>query len=118
MRLTCRILGWVLVAAILVLSIVPPSVRPTTQASHGFEHLAIFLSAGIAFAIGYPSRLKILPGLLVLFCAVVELIQIWVPGRHARMTDFIVDALGSCFGVGLIYAAQRLRGASSVGPLS
>ena len=118
MRLACRIFAWSLAAAIIVLSVVPPSIRPTTQASHGLEHFAIFLITGVAFAAAYPNRLKTLLGLLILFCAAIELVQIWVPGRHARMTDFIVDALGSCFGLGLIYAGHRLRDASSLGPRS
>jgi VanZ family protein len=27
----------------------------------------------------------------IIFCAAVELMQLYVPGRHARLSDFIVD---------------------------
>jgi hypothetical protein len=32
-------------------------------------------------------------------------------GRHARMSDFLVDAASSCLGVGLSYALLKLRAA-------
>jgi VanZ family protein len=29
---------------------------------------------------------------------VLEILQIWAPGRHARFEDFVVDALAACAG--------------------
>jgi len=43
---------------------------------------------------------------------VLELLQLWMPGRHARLADFVVDALAACVGLALIgafdWATQRL----------
>jgi VanZ family protein len=42
-----------------------------------------------------------------------ELLQVYAPGRHARLEDFIVDALAICAGftagAGADFATRRLR---------
>jgi VanZ family protein len=104
----CRASAWLLALAIVVLSLVPPSYRPTTEASHNIEHLAIFLTTGFAFFVAYPDRPFALAAGLVIFCGAIELSQRWVPGRHARLSDFIVDAAATCIGVGVTCVAARL----------
>jgi VanZ family protein len=94
-----RLLAWILVAAVLALSLVPPSWRPITGTPHNFEHFAIFSLCGCAFGLGYRSGLHVLTIGLVAFSGLVEILQLMTPGRHARVTDFIVDALASCAGV-------------------
>ena len=86
----------------------PPSYRPVTEASHGFEHLAIFLATGLAFGAGYPSRPFRIAVALVIFSGTVELLQQWVPGRHARLSDFLVDGTAAEFGTLLAFTAMRL----------
>ena len=29
----------------------------------------------------------------------IEILQFWAPGRHARLEDFLVDALAACVGL-------------------
>ena len=103
--------AWLLAGIIVVLSLGPASVRPTTGAPHDLEHLLIFLATGMAFGFGYPDRFRLLTIALPTFAAAIEVAQIWVPGRHARMSDFLVDAAASCLGVGLSYAFVRLKAA-------
>ena len=103
--------AWLLAATIVVLSLGPPSVRPTTGAAHDLEHLLIFLATGMAFGLGYPRRVWLLTIALPIFAAAIEVAQNWVPGRHARISDFLVDAAASCLGVGLSYASLKLRAA-------
>jgi VanZ family protein len=94
-----RVVAWSLAAAIVVLSIVPPRFRPETALPHDLEHFAIFFATGVAFSISYqPKRLRLI-ALLVIFSGIVELSQLFVPGRHARVTDFVVDGLAVCAGV-------------------
>ena len=87
----CRASAWLLALAIVVLSLVPPSYRPITEVSHNIKHFAIFLTTGFAFCVAYPDRPFALATGLVIFCGAIELAQ--VPGRHARLSDFIVDAV-------------------------
>jgi VanZ family protein len=105
MQRICRFVGWILAVAIFVLSVVPPSGRPTTGVPHNMEHLLIFLAMGLAFAVGYRNRLPAVAGGLVLFCGAIEVVQIWVPGRHARLSDFLVDVAATGLGVAAVVAA-------------
>ena len=94
-----QVVGWLLVLAIVLLSFGPPSTRPVTGAGSNFEHLLIFLATGGAFGLGYPRRLwPLLTGLLI-FTASIEIAQLWIPGRHARLNDFLTDAAASWLGV-------------------
>jgi VanZ family protein len=111
----CRASAWLLALAIVVLSLVPPSYRPITEASHNLEHLAIFLATGFAFGVAYPDKSFALVIELVIFCGAIELAQRWVPGRHARLSDFIVDAAAACIGLGVASVAAILSG-SKRGP--
>jgi VanZ family protein len=97
--LSARIAAWLLAAIILILSVVPPWLRPETPAPHDLEHFAIFVAAGAAFGFGYNRRPIPLMAALVLFTGVIEAAQLFVPDRHARLSDFMVDALAACIGV-------------------
>jgi len=46
---------------------------------------------------------------LVIFAGVIEFAQLFVPGRHARLSDFIIDAFGACVGAALASVAARAR---------
>jgi VanZ family protein len=91
--------AWAALLAIVVLTVVPPNLRPTTEAPHDVEHAAAFLIAGVLFGLAYPARERILTIGAVAFCAVIEILQLYVPGRHARWIDFVVDAVASVSGV-------------------
>jgi VanZ family protein len=94
-----RVAAWALTAAIIVFSVVPPHLRPATPLPHNVEHFGIFYATGLAFALGYRHRNLLLPTLLVSFAAAVEVAQLFVPGRHARLTDFLFDAVAICIGL-------------------
>jgi VanZ family protein len=96
-----RFAGWLLVIIITALSLSPPGFRPETRTPHHFEHFAVFCATGIALGVGYNTNRGFLAAGLVLFAGAIEFAQIFAPGRHARLSDFIVDALALCVGVGL-----------------
>jgi len=100
-----RAVAWLALVAIIVLSLVPPGARPTTFIPHKIEHAGIFLLDGIAFAIAYRGYEWLLSIAGVIFCAGIELAQLVIPGRHARLSDFFVDAAATCIG---IFAASIL----------
>jgi VanZ family protein len=106
--LFARVLAWSLAGAILVLSVVPPFLRPNTGLPHDMEHFGIFCATGIAFGLSYHRNNLLLPPLLVIFAAGIELLQLAVPGRHARFLDFIVDALAICIGVMIALMARKV----------
>ena len=91
--------GWLLIFITVALSVVPPSYRPTTAASHNFEHAAIYLLTGAAFGAAYRNRVVVVMVGLLAFSGLIEIVQLLVPGRHARMLDFLVDSGAACVGV-------------------
>jgi VanZ family protein len=101
-----RISAWFLAAAIVVLSLVPSGLRPITGAPHAFEHFVIFAATGFAFGLGYGARYLILIE-LVIFAGAIELAQFTARGRHARLSDFIVDAFAACLGFLASYVMVR-----------
>jgi VanZ family protein len=94
-----RATAWFALAAIIVLSLVPPTVRPITFLPHKIEHAGIFLIDGVAFGIAYCGQEWLLSIGAVIFCASIELGQLTIPGRHARLSDFLVDAIAICVGI-------------------
>jgi VanZ family protein len=46
---------------------------------------------------------------LTAFAGAVEMAQLWPSGRHARVSDFIVDALAALIGVGVAWMALWSR---------
>lgn len=108
MRCSSQVVAWVLVFSIVVLSIVPPDYRVITDLPRPLEHLSIFLITGLAFGLGYPYRYLAQSIALILFAAAVELVQVWIPGRHARLSDLAAGVLGLCVGTSIAYVSTRL----------
>lgn len=102
-----KIASWTLAATIIILSVVPPSLRPETGVPHEIEHFLMYAVTGFTFGIAYELRYASLAIFLVMFAGFVEIAQLFVPGRHARLSDFIVDALAMC--VGALAVMLRLK---------
>ena len=101
-----RILAWVLVVEIVVASVVPASDRPETGVEHNFEHLLAFGLVGLVFALAYSWRPMVLLPFGIAFALLLELAQIPLPTRHARIEDFLVDAFGGILGIVVAYLAR------------
>jgi VanZ family protein len=102
-----RITAWLLLAGILILTLAPPQFRPETSLSHELEHAGIFLLAGISFEMGYPRREWLLCVGAIIYCSGIEAAQLLVSGRHARLSDFFVDAISAC--AAIILGSTLLR---------
>jgi len=115
-----RATAWFIFGAIIVLSLVPPGARPITFLPHKIEHAGIFLLDGVAFGIAYCGYERLLSVGAVIFCATIELAQLTIPGRHARLSDFFVDAIAICVGIlagsRLIRMTLRLKSALGLPP--
>ena len=105
-----RIAAWLLATIIVILSVVPPDLRPDTGVPHYLEHFAIYWVTGFAFGFGYERNRGLLALPLVGFSGAVELAQLIVPGRHARISDFLVDAIAISIGVLTAAQTERIRG--------
>src|ERR1700760_1612134 len=97
-----RIFAWLLAAAVTFATIGPPRLRPHSSLGQDGEHALAFVLIGLAFGLAYP-RQRMTVVVTVALIGVLELLQFLVPGRHARLEDFIVDAIAAC--VGFVMAA-------------
>ena len=112
LRTLFRVGGWACLAAIALLSVVSPGLRPVTNVPHDLEHALIFALAGYALMLGYPGRLLWRLAAVTAFAAAVELVQFFSPGRHPTLRDFAVDAASACAGVllaALVIQLWKLR---------
>jgi VanZ family protein len=108
MTLIFRIIAWLLTAAVTFATLGPPSYRPHSALGQDAEHALAFVLVGLAFGLAYPRRRLFTAGVAVVLIAVLELLQLWMPGRHARLEDFIVDALAACVGIAVAAMLDRL----------
>jgi VanZ family protein len=95
-----RRLSWLLLAAIFALSVVPAAVRPVV-APQTIEHAAAFAIAGVLFVFAHELTFIRGAAVAVAYSGLIELVQLFVPGRHARLSDFLIDALAALIGSAL-----------------
>jgi VanZ family protein len=107
-QIPARILAWVGILAIVVLSVVPATERPVTTVGPQLEHFAAFaLTAGM-FAIAYDLSFGRLALCALVFCGGIELLQMPLPTRHARVSDFLIDFVTSCFAFGVVMIGKKI----------
>jgi VanZ family protein len=108
-----RLFAWSLAAAVTFATLGPASLRPHAHLGQDGEHALAFVLVGVAFGLAYARHRLLTSVIAVLSIGLLEILQLWAPGRHARFEDFVVDALTACaglvFAAGLDWAAQRLR---------
>ena len=108
-----RLFAWCLAAAITFATLGPPRYRPHANLGQDGEHALAFVLLGLAFGFAYRQHRLLTAAIAVVMIGVLELLQLFVPGRHARLEDFVVDALTACVGLaiaaGADWAMQRWR---------
>jgi VanZ family protein len=103
MTIILRIIAWLLAAAVSFATLGPPDLRPHSNLGQNGEHSFAFVLTGLAFGLAYSQHRRLTAAIGLAAIGILELLQLWVPGRHARLQDFIVDALAA--GIGLVIAA-------------
>jgi VanZ family protein len=113
MTFILRITAWLLVVAVTFATLGPPQYRPHSPLGQDAEHALAFVLVGLAFGAAYARHRLLTAGIAVILIGVLELLQLWMPGRHARLQDFVVDALAACAGIAvaalLDWMMQRVR---------
>jgi VanZ family protein len=95
-RVALRVTAWVCIGALAVASWTPGQEMVRTGFNTRLEHVAAYLIAGIAVISAYPGRpIWTIAAILCAYAGVLELGQLFIPGRHAA----ILDWLGSSSGV-------------------
>ncbi|MCP3470970.1 VanZ family protein [Bradyrhizobium sp. CCGUVB1N3] len=118
MLVLLRLFAWLLAAAVSFATLGPPSLRPHSDLGQDGEHALAFVLVGLAFGLAYSQRRLSVAAIAVVLIGLLEVLQLWVPGRHARFEDFVVDALAACAGfvvsAAIDWAIVRFRGAAGV----
>jgi VanZ family protein len=108
-----RLFAWALAAAIAFATLGPPSYRPHSELGQNGEHALAFVLLGLAFGLAYKRDRWLTAFITMAMIGLVEILQLWTPGRHARLSDFIVNALAACIGLAaaavLDWLIQRSR---------
>ena len=84
MMITLRVFAWLLAAAVAFATLAPPESRPHSDLSQNGEHAVAFVLLGLAFGLAYAQRRLLTAATAVAMIGLIEILQLWVPGRHAR----------------------------------
>ena len=103
-----RLVAWALAAAVTFATLGPPSYRPHFALGQNGEHALAFVLVGLAFGMAYRRSRVLFAILAVAMTGALEIMQFWAPGRHARLSDFVVDALAACAGLAAAAAMDWL----------
>ena len=106
-----RLLTWVCIALVAVLSLSPGDYMTRTPAPGDLEHFFAYLGTGATASLGYKRRVGALVlGLLLCgYAGLLELGQNWSPGRHPDLIDFASSAGGVIAGLVLIGFWNAIR---------
>lgn len=102
------LLAWLILALVVFSTLSPIGMRPHLGAAH-VERFAAFALLGFLFCVVHPRRIGAVALCVVAGVAGLELLQMLVAGRHARVSDVAVKAAGGVFGVAAAWLFLRLR---------
>lgn len=101
--------AWFSLLGLVILTIIPADERPISGIQHDLEHFIAFSPAGFLLGLAYADRIRWLYPAVLAFALALELSQIALPSRHARVNDFIVDAVAACLGLAVAQVFRTSR---------
>ena len=108
MNAIVKLFAWSLAAAVTFSTLGPARLRPHAELGQNGDHAFAFILVGIAFGLAYRRNRPLTAVITVVLIGLLEILQLWVPGRHARLEDFVVDALAAGAGLLLVAAVDRV----------
>ena len=111
MTILLKAFAWLLAAAVAFATLGPPGLRPHSDLGQDGEHALAFVLIGLAFGLAYPQRRLQTAMIAVAMIGLIEILQFWAPGRHARLVGF----RRRCAGVVRRPRGRRLRSPGSIG---
>ncbi|MBS9719790.1 VanZ family protein [Tianweitania sp. BSSL-BM11] len=98
MRRVAVAAAWLGLIGIAFSTLSPIGLRPHLGGPN-YERLFAFALIGALFGLAYPKHLLRIAIIVVGFAVGLEILQMIIPGRHARMFDAVVKACGGMAGV-------------------
>lgn len=103
-----RFCAWLSVLGLAVASWTPGEHMIRTGLRGSFEHIAAYLISTLVFVSAFPRTSPwMIGGALSIYAGVLEMGQIYVPGRHSQLEDFAASCLGAAIIVVLISWIRR-----------
>lgn len=99
MTIILRLLAWGLAAAVAFATLGPAEQRPHLNLGQNGEHALAFVLLGLTFGLTHTRNRLHTAAFVIAFTGLIEILQFLAPGRHARMQDFVVDALAASLGL-------------------
>lgn len=93
-----RIAALLLLAAITFATLSPIQLRPHLGDAN-MERALAYVLFGFALSLGFPSRMSRATLFVFVVAGVLEFLQIFDPGRHARLIDALVKAAAGVVGI-------------------
>jgi hypothetical protein len=108
LRLGFQIAAWIILGAVVVMTIGPIGLRPSPHLPVNFQRFAAFVVLGACFMIAYPEHSMVVLICLIAGTGALELAQTIVPGRHGRVDDFAVKFAGLVAGICAVQASRMI----------
>ena len=90
-----RFIAWVCIIGLAVASWTPGQDMVRTGFNTRLEHVAAYLITGITVLVAYPSKTpRSIAALLIAYAGVLELGQMYIPGRHPALLDWLASSGG------------------------
>ncbi len=88
-----------------ILSAVPGELRPHVLVVPQLEHFVAYFAAGLLLALGFwnPRSVLLLCLAVPLYAAVLEIAQLFIPGRSSEFIDFFASSAGAWPGIVLAW---------------
>lgn len=100
-----RVAASACVLLVIYLSLIPKDFEVRTGLPGQIEHVAAYFGAGLlVIRAARPRPDWLAAALLCVLACVLEVLQLWVPGRNSQ----VIDAVASCTGVLAALGATRL----------
>jgi VanZ family protein len=108
---------WPCVVLLAVLSATPGDEMVRTGAPGLVEHFVGYTGAAGIAALGYGRRVSylLIVAWFIAYAGLLELGQLWVPGRHSRVVDFAFSSAGATAAVVAVWLWSRRAGAGARG---
>jgi hypothetical protein len=102
-----RAVAWLLLLAVVFVTLSPIGLRPVTRAPADLERFAAFCVIGGAFCLGYPRHRFLIMILVIGAVGVLEFGQNLIAGRHGRLHDAAIKMSGALLGAALVSFGKR-----------
>ena len=90
-----KAIAWICIIGLAVASWTPGQEMVRTGFNTRLEHTVAYLIAGIATIIAYPRKpIWSIAAILCAYAGILELGQLYIPGRHAAFLDWIASSSG------------------------